>query len=80
MHRHALGYAALLAVVYTAGCAVVKPRAALVISRNCITDVHLTDDTRCVYNEKTKQWRCLPLVIDKYKGCEHVEVLHDPKP
>ena len=65
---------ALLAMAM-AGCGVhVRPKAQLTIPRTCIHDVHLTDDTHCVYNDKDKQWHCYPLVIDKDKGCEQVQV------
>jgi len=63
----------LTALVVGGGCAAHLPlhsKPALVIPRECLTDVHLDDATKCRWDEKEKVWKCAPLVIDKLKGCD----------
>lgn len=61
------------------GCAARPPKAQLIIPRHCITDVHLSDDTKCIFSEKDKKWHCSPLVIDRLVACEQVSVVKKEK-
>ena len=60
--------------ILLAGCTARQPKVRVIIPRTCIIDIHLTDKTRCVQDDKGI-WHCDPLMLDKTPGCEQVQVV-----